>query len=150
MHILFIISFIHVYPFFFLYYNNSVTDFSASILARAFNFYFHLVGVKDNQDAYSNFCILFPFLPFSIPHFCFMHMAIFTNDISGTTSPRGLNFFCKPQPLYNTVRYNTVWDIIRIIFGPQLVNLCIFSYTYYSPYNTVWMANTEFGLDPNK
>ena len=33
-----------------------------------------------------------------------------------------------PQPLYNTVRYNTVLDITRISVGPQLVILDLFSY----------------------
>ena len=32
-----------------------------------------------------------------------------------------------PQPLYNTVRYNTVLDITRIRVGPQLVILDLFS-----------------------
>ena len=35
---------------------------------------------------------------------------------------------CTPQPLYNTVRYNTVLDITRISVGPQLVILDLFSY----------------------
>ena len=33
-----------------------------------------------------------------------------------------------PQPLYNTVRYNTVLDITRISFGPQLVIFDLISY----------------------
>ena len=33
-----------------------------------------------------------------------------------------------PQPLYNTVRYNTVLDITRISVEPQLVILDLFSY----------------------
>ena len=33
-----------------------------------------------------------------------------------------------PQPLYNTVRYNTALDITRINVGPQMVIIDIFSY----------------------
>ena len=33
-----------------------------------------------------------------------------------------------PQPLYNTVRYNTVLDITRISVGPQFVILDLFSF----------------------
>ena len=56
-----------------------------------------------------------------------------------------------PEPLYNTVRYNTVLDITRIGTGPQMAIKDSFSYityAFYSPYNTVWIANTEIGLDP--
>ena len=35
---------------------------------------------------------------------------------------------CTPQPLYNTVRYNTVLDITRISAGPQMVIKDLFSY----------------------
>ena len=53
-----------------------------------------------------------------------------------------------PQPLYNTVHYNTVLDITWVIAGLQMVikDNC----TIYSCYNTEWIANTEIGLDPNK
>ena len=37
-------------------------------------------------------------------------------------------FICTPQPLYNTVRYNTVLDTTRISVGPQLFILDLFSY----------------------
>ena len=33
-----------------------------------------------------------------------------------------------PQPLYNTVRYNTVLDITRISVGPQMVIFALFSF----------------------
>ena len=59
-----------------------------------------------------------------------------------------------PQPLYNTVRYNMVWGITRISVGPQFVILDLLSYitihfTLVIIINTVWIANTEIGLDPN-
>ena len=58
-----------------------------------------------------------------------------------------LNFY-TPGPLYNTVLVKTL-----ITVGPQLVILDYFCYlsidTFYSHYNTVWIANTEIGLDPN-
>ena len=33
-----------------------------------------------------------------------------------------------PQPLYNTVRYNTVLDITQFSVGPQMVIFDLFSY----------------------
>ena len=57
-----------------------------------------------------------------------------------------------PEPLYNTVRYNTVLDITRIRVGSQIAILDTFfciTYAFYSQYNTVWIANTEIGLDSN-
>ena len=52
-----------------------------------------------------------------------------------------------PEPLHNTVRYNMVLDITRITVGPQIA--IIITYVFYSRYNTVWIANTEIGLDSN-
>ena len=57
-----------------------------------------------------------------------------------------------PEPLYNTVRYNTVLNITRIRVGPQMAIQGSFSYiiyAFYSRYNMIWIANTEIGLDPN-
>ena len=57
-----------------------------------------------------------------------------------------------PEPLYNTVHYNTVLDITRIRDGPQMAiqgSFFYIIYAFYSRYNTVWIANTEIGLDPN-
>ena len=34
---------------------------------------------------------------------------------------------CTAGPLYNTVHYNTVWDITLIIVGPQLDYFCYMS-----------------------
>ena len=82
-----------------------------------------------------------------------------------TIKPLALSNFSKPatsmfclivelstsQPIYNTVHDNTVLDITRIGAGPQNVIINLFSYTstFYSHYKTVWIANTEIGLDPN-
>ena len=69
---------------------HSVIDFSAYILARLFKFCIHLESgqvycLKDNQEAYFNFCLL---VSFSFV----MHMAISINDISGIASPIVLKF----------------------------------------------------------
>ena len=64
-----------------------------------------------------------------------------------------MEFTYTPQPLYYTVRYNTVLDITRVNAGPQMVIkklILLYNYTFYSRYNTDWIANTEIGLDPNK
>ena len=46
-----------------------------------------------------------------------------------------------PQPLYNTVRYNTVLDITQISVGPQLVILDLFSYiTIYFTLVITWFG----------
>ena len=39
-----------------------------------------------------------------------------------------IRFQDTPQPLYNTVRYNTVLDITRISVGPQMVIFDLFSF----------------------
>ena len=56
-----------------------------------------------------------------------------------------------PEPFYNTVHYNTVLVITQIKVGPQMAIQDSFSYTtyaFYSRYNTVWIANTDIGLNP--
>ena len=68
------------------------------------------------------------------------------------TFPCSLYVYNTPEPLYNTVRYNTVLDITRIRVGPQIAILdsfCYITYAFYSHYNTVWIANMEIVLDPN-
>ena len=55
------------------------------------------------------------------------------------------HFRLTPGPLYNTVHYSTV-DHCRIPTGLFL----LYVYTFYSGYNTDWIANTEIGLDPSK
>ena len=52
-----------------------------------------------------------------------------------------------PGPLCNMFHYKMVLDISWLIAGPQMVLLYI--YTFYSRYNTDWIANTDIGLDPN-
>ena len=47
---------------------------------------------KENQDAEINFCLLFPFLLFSISHSIVVHREICVKDFSGTTAPRILKF----------------------------------------------------------
>ena len=57
-----------------------------------------------------------------------------------------------PEPLYNMVCYNTVLDITGIRVGPQMAISVSFSnitYSFYSRYNSDWIANTEIGLDHN-
>ena len=56
-----------------------------------------------------------------------------------------------PEPLYNTLHYNTVLDITLITVGPQLVILECFCYMsiHFTLVITDWIANTEIGLDPN-
>ena len=57
-----------------------------------------------------------------------------------------------PEPLYNTVRYNTVLDITRLKFGPQLAildSISYINYALYSRHNTVLIANIEIDMDSN-
>ena len=57
---------------------------------------------------------------------------------------------CTPGPLYNTVHYNTVLDITLIIIGQcwtPIRLVLLYVYTFYSRYNTDWIANTEIGWD---
>ena len=67
--------------------------------AKVFKFCIHLesgqVHVycrKENQYAEINFCILLPFLLFSISHSNVIHRDICVKDFSGTTAPRTLEF----------------------------------------------------------
>ena len=48
-----------------------------------------------------------------------------------------------PLLLYNTVCYNTVFDITQISVGP------IWSFITDFPLSMVWIVNMEIGLDPN-
>ena len=55
---------------------------------------------------------------------------------------------CTPEPLYNTVHYNTVLALTRIRVGPQMAISDSFSYitsASYSRYNTDWIAYTDTG-----
>ena len=46
------------------------------------------------------------------------------------------------------VHYNTVLVITHQCWNP-IGLLLLYVYTFYSHNNTVWIANTEIGLDPN-
>ena len=55
--------------------------------------------------------------------------------------------------LHSTVRYRTVLDIHNTDH-PWTPNahfrlFLLYMYTFYSRYNTDWIANMEIGLDPN-
>ena len=61
-----------------------------------------------------------------------------------------------PEPLYNTLHYNTVLVKMRSSARPQKVIKDEFTYlndyiivAFCSIFNKAWIANTEFGLDPN-
>ena len=61
-------------------------------------------------------------------------------------------FDITPEPLYNTVRYSTVLDITRSSAGLQMAiedKFSYITYSFYSQYNTVWIANMQIGLDAN-
>ena len=71
----------------------SVTDFTAAMRAKVFKFCIHLEHGqvycgKENQDADIKFCLLFPFVLFSISHSNVIHREICVKDFSGTTAPR--------------------------------------------------------------
>ena len=75
----------------------SVTDFSASMRGKVFKFCIHLESGqvycgKENQDAEINFCLLYPFLLFSISHSNVIHREICVKDFSGITAPGILKF----------------------------------------------------------
>ena len=56
-----------------------------------------------------------------------------------------------PEPLYNTLRYNTVFGYNTDLCWTPIAHFILFLlyfYTFYSRYNRVWIANTEIGLDP--
>ena len=65
--------------------------------AKVFKFciyleYGHVYCGKENQDAEINFCLLLPFLLFSISHSNVIHREICVKDFSRTTAPRILKF----------------------------------------------------------
>ena len=64
----------------------------------------------------------------------------------------GIKSSTRYQPRYNTVHYNTVLDITRVITGPKMVFkrlILLYGYTFSSRYKTDWIASTEIGLNPN-
>ena len=58
-----------------------------------------------------------------------------------------------PGPLYNMLHYNTDLDITDHYWTPvsHLTNrlFLLYVYTFYSIYNTDWIANMEINLDSN-
>ena len=81
---------------------------------------------------------------------CYMKASIGSNQKQQRKSGNTI-LPITPEPLYNTVRYNTVLDITRIRTGPQMAikdSFTCITYAFYSQYNTVWITNTEIGLDP--
>ena len=51
---------------------------------------------------------------------------------------------CAPEPLYNTVHYNMVLDMMAIQDPFSYI-----IYAFYSRFNTDWIANKDIGLKPN-
>ena len=100
----------------------SVTDFSASMRAIVFKFCIHLESGqvycgKENQDDEMNFCLLFPFLLFSISHSNVMHREICVKDFSGTTTPRILKFGTNVgYDLLHCVRENQPPDAYHFLY----------------------------------
>ena len=93
----------------------SVTDFLASMRAKVFKFCIHFESGqvycgKENQDAEINFCLLFPFLLFSISHPNVVHREIWVKYFSGTTAPRILKFGTNVgYDLLHCVRESASW-----------------------------------------
>ena len=106
--------------------------------AKVFKFCIHLESgqvycEKENQDAESNYCFLFPFLLFSISHSNVIHGEICVKDFSGTTAPRilkfgtnvGYNFlYCvrqnQPPPAYHS-------HYLSIFLSPIKISVTDFS-----------------------
>ena len=99
-----------------------VTDFWASMRAKVFKFCIHLESGqvycgKENQDAEINFCLLFPFLLFSISHSSVIHRDICVKDFSGTTAPRILKFGTNVvYDLLHCVRENQPPDAYHFLY----------------------------------
>ena len=55
------------------------------------------------------------------------------------------------QPLCNRVRYNSFGYNMDQCWTPigHFRLILLYNFTFYSCYITVWIANTEIGLDPN-
>ena len=72
---------------------------------------------KENQDAEINFCLLFPFLLFSISHSSVIHREICVKDFSGTTAPRILKFGTNVgYDLLHCVRENQPPDAYHFLY----------------------------------
>ena len=90
--------------------------------AKVFKFCVHLESGqvycgKGNQDAEINFCLLFPFLLFSISHSNVIHREICDKDFSGTTAPRILKFGTNVgYDLLHCVRENQPPDAYHFLY----------------------------------
>ena len=72
---------------------------------------------KGNQDAEINFCLLFPFLLFSLSHSDVKHREICVKDFSGTTAPRILKFVTNVgYDLLHCVRENQLPDAYHFLY----------------------------------
>ena len=88
--------------------------------AKVFKFCIHLESGqvycgKENQDVEINFCLLFPYLLFSISHSSVIHREICVKDFSGTTAPRILNFGTNVD-LLHCVRANQPPDAYHFLY----------------------------------
>ena len=90
--------------------------------ANVFKFCIHLDSVqvycgKENQDAEINFCLLFPFLLFSISHSNVIHREICVKDFSKITAPRILKFDTNVgYVLLHCVRENQPPDAYHFLY----------------------------------
>ena len=106
--------------------------------AKVFKFCTHLESGqvycgKENQDAEINFCLLFPFLLFSISHSNVIHREICVKDFSGTTAPRILKFGTNVgYDLLRCVRENQSPDASFLLFVHLSFSSIQFSVTDFS------------------
>ena len=90
--------------------------------AKVFKFCIHLESGqvycgKETQDAEINFCLLFPFLLFSISHSNVIHREICFKDFWGTTAPRILKFGTNVgYDLLHCVRENQPPDAYHFLY----------------------------------
>ena len=89
---------------------------------KVFKFCIHLESGqvycgKENQDAEINFCLLFPFLLFSISQANVILREICVKDFSGTTAPRILKFGTNVgYDLLHCVRQNQPPDAYHFLY----------------------------------
>ena len=111
--------------------------------AKVFKFCIHLesgqvyCGEKE-QDAEINFCLLFPFLLFSISHSNVIHREICVKDFSGTTAPRILKFGTNVgYDLLHCVRENQLPDAYHFLYLSIFLSLqSIFCYRFLGFYES--------------
>ena len=90
--------------------------------AKVFKFCIHLESGQaycgtENQDAEINFCLLFPFLLFSVSHYNVIHREICVKEFSGTTASRVLKFSTNVgYDLLHCVRENQPPDAYHFLY----------------------------------